>query len=87
MHVKKDDKVIVIAGKDKGKTGTILKSFPKMDKVIVGGMNVSKRHQKPRKSGEKGQILDKAMPMHVSNVKKVEKSSPKRSGGNKSNKA
>lgn len=71
MHVKKDDKVIVIAGKDKGKTGTILKAFPAMEKVIVSGLNISKVHQKPRKAGEKGQIVDKAMPMHVSNVKKV----------------
>ncbi len=71
MHVKKDDKVIVIAGKDKGKSGTVVKAFPSMDKVIVSGLNISKVHQKPRKSGEKGQIVDKAMPMHVSNVKKV----------------
>ena len=71
MHVKKDDKVIVIAGKDKGKSGTVVKSFPVMDKVVVSGLNISKVHQKPRKAGEKGQIIDKPMPMHVSNVKKV----------------
>ena len=71
MHVKKDDKVIVIAGKDKGKSGTVIKAFPSMDKVIVSGLNIVKVHQKPRKSGEKGQIVDKAMPMHVSNVKKA----------------
>ncbi len=71
MHVKKDDKVIVISGKDKGKSGTIVKAFPAMDKVIVSGLNIAKVHQKPRKAGEKGQIVDKAMPMHVSNVKKV----------------
>lgn len=71
MHVKKDDKVIVLTGKDKGKTGSVLKSFPKLGKVIVAGVNLSKRHQRPRKSGEKGQILDKAMPISVSNVKKA----------------
>lgn len=71
MHVKKDDKVIILTGKDKGKTGSVLKSMPKEGKVIVSGLNLSKRHQRPRKSGEKGQILDKAMPIHVSNVKKV----------------
>ena len=72
MHVKKDDKVIVLSGKDKGKTGTVTKSFPKENKIIVSGVNVLKVHQKPRKSGEKGQIIDKTMPIHVSNVKKVE---------------
>jgi large subunit ribosomal protein L24 len=71
MHVKKDDKVIVLSGKDKGKTGTIVKSLPKENKVVVSGVNVLKRHQKPRKGGEKGQIIDKAMPIHVSNVKKA----------------
>ncbi|TSC70267.1 MAG: large subunit ribosomal protein L24 [Parcubacteria group bacterium Gr01-1014_46] len=73
MHVKKDDKVIVLTGKDKGKTGSVTKSMPKDGKVVVSGINLSKRHQRPRKSGEKGQILDKAMPISVSNVKKVGK--------------
>lgn len=71
MHVKKDDKVIVLTGKDKGKSGSVVKAFPKIGKVIVSGINLSKVHQKPRKAGEKGQIIDKAMPMDVSNVKKV----------------
>ena len=66
MNVKKDDKVIVLTGKDKGK------SFPKENRVIVSGVNILKVHQKPRKSGEKGQILDKTMPIDVSNVKRVE---------------
>ena len=72
MHVKKDDKVIVLSGKDKGKTGTVVKSFPKENKVIVSGVNVLKSHQGPRKGGEKGQIVDKTMPIHVSNVKLVD---------------
>ena len=72
MHIKKDDKVIILTGKDKGKIGTVTKSIPKDDKVVVSGVNVLKVHQKPRKSGEKGQIIDKTMPIHVSNVKKVE---------------
>ena len=71
MKIKKDDKVIVLTGKDKGKSGTVSKSFPKENKVIVSGVNVLKVHQKPRKGGEKGQIIDKAMPIHVSNLKKV----------------
>jgi large subunit ribosomal protein L24 len=70
MHVKKDDKVIVLTGKDKGKTGSVVKSMPKVGKVVVSGINLSKKHQRARKSGEKGQILDKAMPISASNVKK-----------------
>ncbi len=77
MHVKKDDKVIVLAGKDKGKTGTVVKAFPKENKVIVSGVHVMKTHQKPRKGGEKGQIIDKAMPIHVSNVALVGDKKPK----------
>jgi large subunit ribosomal protein L24 len=71
MHVKKDDKVIILTGKDKGKTGSVVKSFPKENRVIVSGVNVAKVHSKARKGGEKGQILEKSMPIHVSNVKKV----------------
>jgi large subunit ribosomal protein L24 len=70
MHIKKDDKVIVITGKDKGKSGTVTKAFPKENKVIVSGVNVLKVHQKARKSGEKGQIIDKTMPINASNVRK-----------------
>ncbi len=71
MHVKKDDKVIVLTGKDKGKTGTVLKSMPKEGRIVVSGVNVLKVHQKPRKAGEKGQIVDKTMPINASNVKKA----------------
>ena len=73
MQVKKDDKVIVLTGKDKGKTGTVLKSFPKEGKIIVSGVNVLKKSQKPRKSNEKGQIIDKTMPIDASNVRKIDK--------------
>jgi len=69
MKIKKGDNVIIIAGKDRGKTGTVVKALPQKDKVIVGGINLLKVHQKPRKSGEKGQIVDRAMPLHVSNVR------------------
>ena len=71
MKIKKDDKVIVLTGKDKGKTGSVTKAFPKENKVIVSGVNVLKVHQKARKGGEKGQIIDKTMPIHVSNVRKI----------------
>ncbi len=68
MKIRKGDNVIIVAGKDKGKTGKVLIAFPKMNKVLVDGINQSKKHQKSRKSGEKGQVIDKAMPIHVSNV-------------------
>ena len=68
MKIKKGDNVIVIAGKDKGKTGKVLAAYPMLDRVLVEGMNVVKKHQRATKSGGKGQIVDKAMPMHVSNV-------------------
>lgn len=68
MKIKKGDNIIVIAGKDKGKTGKVIVSFPKENKVLVEGINVSKKHQRAQKSGAKGQIVDKAMPINVSNV-------------------
>lgn len=71
MHVKKGDKVKVISGKDKGKTATILKAMPKIDMVLVEGINMKKKHQKPRKQGQKGQIIDVSRPIHISNVAKA----------------
>jgi large subunit ribosomal protein L24 len=68
MKIKKGDNIIVITGKDKGKTGKVVMSFPKDNKVLVEGVNVQKKHQKARKSGTKGQVIDKAMPINVSNV-------------------
>ena len=68
MKIKKGDNVIVIAGKDKGKIGKVIAAFPKENKVIVEGVNISKRHQKAKKSDAKGQIVDKIMPINVSNV-------------------
>lgn len=57
-----------MSGKDKGKTGKVLHAFPREDKVIVSGVNIIKVHKRPTKSGSKGQIIDKTMPIHVSNV-------------------
>jgi large subunit ribosomal protein L24 len=68
MKIKKDDNVIVMTGKDKGKTGKVLRAFPKKDMIIVAGVNIIKAHKRPTKSGAKGQIVDKTMPIHVSNV-------------------
>lgn len=73
MHVKKGDNVIVIAGKEKGKKGTISRVLPATGKVIVEGLNIAKRHTRPRKAGEKGGIVEMAMPLDASNVKLAEK--------------
>ncbi len=68
MKLKKGDNVIVIAGKDKGKKSKIVRVLVSENKVIVEGVNMMKKHQRPRRSGEKGSMIDKAMPMHASNV-------------------
>ncbi len=68
MKIKKEDNVIVLSGKDKGKSGKVLQSMPREDKVVVEGVNIRKRHVRPRKQGEKGQIIEVEAPMHVSNV-------------------
>jgi len=69
MHVKKGDNVIVLTGRDKGKKGKVLQAFPKKNRVLVEGVNKVKKHQKPRKSGEKGQTIEISLPIHASNVK------------------
>lgn len=68
MKLKKGDNVIIITGKDKGKKGKIVRVLVAQNKVIVEGANMSKKHQRPRKSGEKGSMVDMAMPLHASNV-------------------
>jgi len=68
MKLKKGDNVIIITGKDKGKKGKIVRVLPEKNKVVIEGLNMMKKSQRPRKSGEKGQIISIAMPIHVSNV-------------------
>lgn len=80
MKIKKGDNVIVLSGKDKGKEGKVLKAIPDVEKVIVEGINVSKRHQKSRQQGKGGEIIEKTMPIHVSNVALMEKGKPVRVG-------
>ncbi|MDD5165263.1 MAG: 50S ribosomal protein L24 [Candidatus Pacebacteria bacterium] len=72
MHIKKGDTVKILSGDDKGKTGKVMKAFPATGKVLIEGMNMMKRHEKSRKQGTKGQIVDRAMPMHASKVAKTE---------------
>ena len=69
LHVKKGDTITVLTGKDKGKIGKILKAFPKKNSVLVEGVNLKKVHQRAKKSGSKGTIIEKNFPIHVSNVK------------------
>lgn len=61
---------MVITGKDKGKSGKIVRAFPKENRIIVEGINVKKVHERAKKQGVKGQVLEKAYPIHASNVKK-----------------
>lgn len=75
MFVKKGDKVKVITGKDKNKEGVVLAAFPKKDKVIVEGVNVVKKHQKPSQAAPQGGIVEMEAPIHVSNVMVVDSTS------------
>ena len=68
MNIRKDDKVIVRSGKDKGKEGKVLSADPKNDKLVVEGVNVATRHQKPRKQGEEGGIIKKETPIYACKV-------------------
>jgi large subunit ribosomal protein L24 len=71
MRIKKGDEIIIITGKDKGKKGKIVRVLVSENKVIVEGANMMKKHQRPKKSGEKGTMKNIEMPIHASNVKKI----------------
>jgi large subunit ribosomal protein L24 len=94
MRVRKDDSVVVVGGKDRGKTGRVIRTDPKRGFVYVEGLNIVKRHQRPRsvkdaqRGGEVGGIIEKEGPIHVSNVMLLDPSDNKptrvrieRSGG------
>jgi len=66
-RIKKGDKVVVITGKDKGKTGEVVRVFPDKDRAVVRGINVARRHQRQTAS-EQGGIISKEMPIHLSNI-------------------
>ena len=72
MKIKKGDNVVIITGKDKGKKGKIVRVLVSVNKVIVEGLNMMKKHQRARKTNEKGQMVSMAMPIHASNVKKAD---------------
>ena len=68
MKIRKGDKVRVLTGKDRGKEGVVSRALPADDKVIIAGISLAKRHQTPTNATMQGGIIDKAMPIHVSNV-------------------
>ncbi len=68
MKIKKKDTVIITAGKDKGKSGTVIRAFPKKDMVLIEGVNVQTHHEKSKRRGQQGQIVVRPTPIHVSNV-------------------
>ena len=80
MKLKKGDPVVVLSGKDKGKEGTVLRVLPKEGKVIVEGVNIAKKHQRPVRATMQAGIIDKDMPIDASNVAYVHKGKPTRLG-------
>ncbi len=68
MKITKNDNVMIIAGNDRGKTGKVLKVFPKKNRIIVEGINIRKRHTKPSQTNPQGGILEKEAPINASNV-------------------
>lgn len=68
MYVRRDDQVLMLAGEYKGKTGKVLKVFPKRNRVIVEGVNFVKRHMRPSQQMPQGGIIEKEAPVHISNV-------------------
>lgn len=69
MKIKKNDQVLIISGKDKGRKGKIIEAFPKQGKITVENINLKKKHMRPKKSGEKGQIVELPLAFDVSNTK------------------
>lgn len=71
MKIRKNDQVLIIKGKDRGKKAKVLKGFPKESKILVEGVNIKKVHKRSRKEGEKGQIVEIAFPIDASKVKMI----------------
>lgn len=71
MKIKKSDTVLIITGKDRGKKGRVLEVFPKEGKAVVEGLNLRKKHFKPKKTGEKGQVAQIPSALHISNLKLI----------------
>lgn len=71
MKIKNGDTVLIISGKDKDKKGKVIKALPEENRIVVEGVNLRKKHTKPRRQGEKGQIVEIAAPLNISNVKLI----------------
>lgn len=71
LHIKKGDTVVVLSGEEKGKTGKIIETYPKQGLVLVEGIGMKKKHQRARRTGQKGQIIDKHLPIRASKVMNV----------------
>lgn len=77
LHVKKDDNVIVITGKDKGKKGRVIAAYPRENRVLIEGVNMVKRHTRPNQANPQGGIIEREAPIHVSNVMHIDPKSGK----------
>jgi len=71
MKIKKGDLVLIVKGKDRGKSGKVIKALPKENRIIVEGLNLVKKHIKPKRAGEKGEIVEIPAPLYVSKVKLI----------------
>jgi large subunit ribosomal protein L24 len=68
LNIKKGDTVLITTGKDRGKQGTVSRALPQVNKVIVEGLNIAKKHIRPQGQTRQGGVIEKAMPLHVSNA-------------------
>lgn len=71
MRLKKGDNVLVTTGKDRGRKGKIARAYPAKLNILIEGLNIKKKHRRPRKEGEKGQVVEIPAPIHISNVKLI----------------
>jgi len=71
MKIRKGDQVLIVKGKDKGKQGRVLRGFPKENQVLIDGINIRKVHKRPKREGEKGQIVEIATPIYISKVRLI----------------
>ena len=71
MKIRKDDQVLIISGKYRGKKGKVIKVLPEKGKIVVAKANLARKHVRPKKSGEKGQVIEMPSPFDVSNVKLI----------------
>ena len=71
MKIHKEDQVLVISGKDRGRKGKVLDVFPKKEKATVEKLNLKKKHVKPKKAGEKGQLIEISAGIHISDLKLI----------------